>query len=226
MPNTNSNNNWWKNNNNTGVYERNGRLYTKAGGTEINVTNRFRPKSPPKNRPRTPSPPKKRPINPTQKNSFSSFFRGNTLTKSRLSAINKIINGTKTRLNKNEYNALKNYAQGTIFTNTQNPKYTIYYIDGGRRGINGFGVVNQLKKNKNNTMYRNIQLLMTRPVGGVGRFIVNRIKNNANKGGYKLKLQSVQSAVNFYKKMGFNVSTPPTHKYSKGNYVFMHYKKN
>jgi N-acetylglutamate synthase-like GNAT family acetyltransferase len=46
---------------------------------------------------------------------------------------------------------------------------------------------------------------------GVGRLLMNRIKNDAKKAGYKtLRVNSIPNAVGFYKKMGFNVTNVNT----------------
>lgn len=123
-------------------------------------------------------------------------------------------------MNQNEYNKLKSYANGLLKSVKSNPRLKSYIAEKNSKLL-GYAVVENIKnKNKN---VRLLNLLVTLPEGGVGKKIINRIKQNS-KNKNIIKLQSVQSAVGFYKKMRFNVSTPKNYNYSKNNYVFMNYK--
>ena len=70
------------------------------------------------------------------------------------------------------------------------------------RSLRGFAVIHNSRANGN----RILNLLVTRPGEGTGRILMNRIVNNAKKNGKSIRLNSVKSAVNFYKRFGFEAT--------------------
>jgi hypothetical protein len=67
------------------------------------------------------------------------------------------------------------------------------------RSLRGFAVIHNSRANGN----RILNLLVTRPREGTGKILMNRIINNAKRNGKSIRLNSVKSAVNFYKLFGF-----------------------
>jgi GNAT superfamily N-acetyltransferase len=67
------------------------------------------------------------------------------------------------------------------------------------KSLRGFAVIHNSRANGN----RILNLLVTRPREGTGKVLMNRIINNAKKNGKSIRLNSVKSAVNFYKRFGF-----------------------
>jgi hypothetical protein len=67
------------------------------------------------------------------------------------------------------------------------------------QSLRGFAVFHNSRANNN----RIINLLVTRPREGTGKILMNRILKNANTNGKSVRLNSVKSAVNFYKLFGF-----------------------
>ena len=75
------------------------------------------------------------------------------------------------------------------------------YVVRTNNAIQGFAVI---RGNRNNL---HVETIATNKRQGIGRLLMNRIRNDAKKAGYKsLKVNSNVSAVNFYKKMGFVVT--------------------
>ena len=70
------------------------------------------------------------------------------------------------------------------------------------RSLRGFAVIHNSRANGN----RILNLLVTRPGEGTGRILMNRIVNNAKRNGKSIRLNSVKSAVNFYKRFGFEAT--------------------
>lgn len=70
------------------------------------------------------------------------------------------------------------------------------------KSLRGFAVIHNSRANGN----RILNLLVTRPREGTGKVLMNRIINNAKKNGKSIRLNSVKSAVNFYKRFGFEPS--------------------
>jgi len=68
------------------------------------------------------------------------------------------------------------------------------------KSLRGFAVIHNSRVNANN---RILNVLVARPGEGVGRILMNRILGNASRNGKTLRLNSVRSAVNFYRKFGF-----------------------
>lgn len=67
------------------------------------------------------------------------------------------------------------------------------------QSLRGFAVIHNSRANGN----RILNLLVTRPREGTGKILMNRIINNAKRNGKSIRLNSVKSAVNFYKLFGF-----------------------
>lgn len=68
------------------------------------------------------------------------------------------------------------------------------------KSLRGFAVFHNSRANNS----RILNLLVTRPREGTGKILMNRILNNArNNGKTVVRLNSVKSAVNFYKRFGF-----------------------
>ena len=70
------------------------------------------------------------------------------------------------------------------------------------RSLRGFAVIHNSRANGN----RILNLLVTRPGEGTGRILMNRIVNNAKRNGKSIRLNSVKSAVNFYRRFGFEAT--------------------
>lgn len=70
------------------------------------------------------------------------------------------------------------------------------------KSLRGFAVIHNSRANGN----RILNLLVTRPGEGTGRILMNRIVNNAKRNGKPIRLNSVKSAVNFYRRFGFEAT--------------------
>jgi GNAT superfamily N-acetyltransferase len=70
------------------------------------------------------------------------------------------------------------------------------------QSLRGFAVFHNSRANGN----RILNLLVTRSGEGTGKILMNRILNNAKRNGKSIRLNSVKSAVNFYKRFGFEPS--------------------
>lgn len=76
-----------------------------------------------------------------------------------------------------------------------------YSVYAKNKSLRGFAVFHNSRTN-NNT--RILNLIVTLPKEGVGKILMNRILNNAKKNHKTIvRLNSVPSAINFYKKIGF-----------------------
>ena len=97
----------------------------------------------------------------------------------------------------------KGYAS-TMFDLVGKGSYKNYVVHSNNK-IHGFAVI---RGNGNNL---HVMTIATTQKKGVGRLLMNRIKNDAKKAGYKtLRVNSIPNAVGFYKKMGFNVTNVNT----------------
>jgi GNAT superfamily N-acetyltransferase len=97
----------------------------------------------------------------------------------------------------------KGYAS-TVFGLVGKGPYKNYVVLSNNK-IHGFAVI---RGNGNNL---HVMTIATTQKKGIGRLLMNRIKNDAKKVGYKtLRVNSGPTAVNFYKKMGFNVTNTNT----------------
>jgi GNAT superfamily N-acetyltransferase len=97
----------------------------------------------------------------------------------------------------------KGYAS-TVFGLVGKGPYKNYVVLSNNK-IHGFAVIRGNGKNLH------VMTIATTQKKGIGRLLMNRIKNDAKKVGYKtLRVNSGPTAVNFYKKMGFNVTNTNT----------------
>lgn len=111
-------------------------------------------------------------------------------------------------INKPEYNKAVRYilSQGYVYDKLKSvgklgfKNYTAHAKN--NKSLRGFAVIHNSRANGN----RILNLLVTRPCEGTGKILMNRILNNAKKNGKSVRLNSVKSAVNFYKRFGFEAS--------------------
>lgn len=79
-------------------------------------------------------------------------------------------------------------------------KNSFNYVVRSNNKINGFAVISGYGNNLR------VLTIATTQRKGIGRLLMNRIRNDAKKAGYKyLKVNSIPESVGFYKKMGFEV---------------------
>lgn len=194
-------------NNSFEIFGRNGKIFMRTkSGSEINVTNRFKPTpkkspSPKAPSPKAPSPPKQTKRPRQNITGPGAYFQTNNARKKK-AALN-VLNSVKSKLTKNEFNHLKNYTNRLLnivkikvpglksqyknYTVTRNGKLHAYAITYNR-------------PSNNNT--RILELLVSK--GGAGKNIINKIKSNArNAKKSKIRIYAVKSAVPFYKGLGF-----------------------
>jgi GNAT superfamily N-acetyltransferase len=111
-------------------------------------------------------------------------------------------------INKPAYNKAVRYilSQGYVYDKLKSvgklgfKNYTAHAKN--NKSLRGFAVIHNSRANGN----RILNLLVTRPREGTGKILMNRILNNAKKNGKSVRLNSVKSAVNFYKRFGFEAS--------------------
>lgn len=188
---SNSNINLSNNENNIKTFVRNGKMYMRLGNKNIYM-------GPFKPQPST--------VKPTIYGPGTYFKNNNEKKKI---AINLVKNTIQSQLNKSKnlivlkpayaYSLLRKVGQST---------YKNYVALSNSGLIHGFAVI---YNSPNKPTTRNIEVIATVPGRGIGRNLINKIKQNAKLNGKnKISLQAVQSAVQFYNKLGFTRSGPGT----------------